>query len=230
MLATLTIETSLALYTLWRYKLSELTRLVVAMLIMLATFQLAEYHVCTGLGAGAIPWSRLGFIAITTLPVIGLHILHVLADKPDRRLVYGAYGVMAGFMAFFLVAPTVFTGHQCTGNYVIFQFSKDVTGIYSLYYYGWILTNLVLGYRWANELKLKGKTALRQLQTVQGLILGYLIFLVPTALANTFRPQTRHGIPSVMCGFAVLFALVLSLYIMPRAAEVKVLTKQPKHL
>ena len=228
MLATLTIETILAAYTFWRYKLTDLTRLVMAMLLMLATFQLAEYHVCTGPGPGAIPWSRLGFVAITTLPVIGLHIMHLLADKPTRKLVYFAYGVMAGFIGFFLVAPTAFTGHQCTGNYVIFQFSPKITGTYSIYYYGWLLTSLVLGFRWANELKLKEKTAFDRLHAVQGLILGYLVFLVPTALANTFRPQTRAGIPSVMCGFAVLMALILTFYVTPRVAEAKELTKHAK--
>jgi hypothetical protein len=230
MLATLTIESCLAAYTAWRYKLTNITKLAIGMLLFLATFQLAEYHVCTGPGAEAIPWSRLGFVAITALPPLGLHILHVLAGKQGRRLVYGAYAVMAGFMTFFLLAPTAFTGHQCTGNYVIFQFSEKVTGIYSIYYYGWLLTSLVLGFRWANELKAEGKKALPRLQTVQGLILGYLIFLVPTALANTFRPQTSHGIPSVMCGFAVLMALILTLYITPRAAEPKILTKSAKHL
>ncbi len=221
MLATLTIESCLALYTLWRYKLTDLTRLIVAMLVVLATFQWAEYHVCTGPGPQAIPWSRLGFVAITTLPVFGLHLMHIIAKKPNRRLVYSAYGIMVGFIAFFLIAPTAFAGHQCTGNYVIFQFSPRVTDTYIAYYYGWLLTGMVLGYRWANELKAKGKTAFNRLQSVQGLILGYLIFLVPTALANTFRPDTRRGIPSVMCGFAVLLALIMTLYIMPRMAEPK---------
>lgn len=221
MVATLTIETVLAAYTTWRYKLTELTKLVVAMLLLLATFQLAEYHVCTGADQSAIPWSRLGFVAITALPPLGLHILHRLAGKKSRRLVNTAYATMAGFMVFFLVAPTVFTGHQCTGNYVIFQFSQMVTGIYSVYYFFWLGASLILGFKWANELKVKGKPAFSRLQTVRGLIVGYLIFLVPTALANTFRPQTSHGIPSVMCGFAVLMALILTLYIMPRAAEAR---------
>src|SRR4051812_32806788 len=90
MLATLTIESCLALYTLWRYKMTEISRLIVGMLLGLAIFQLAEYHVCTGLGSQAVPWSRLGFVAITALPPIGLHMMHALAGKQERRLVYGA--------------------------------------------------------------------------------------------------------------------------------------------
>ncbi len=224
MIATMVIETGLALYTLARYRLNALGRLVVAMLVALATFQLAEYHVCTGSGSG-VAWSRLGFVAITLLPPLGLHIIHILAGKTGRRLVAAAYASMVAFIAFFLLAGTAFSGHQCTGNYVIFQFTDNVTGTYSVYYFGWLLAGIGQGWRWAGEmkaeLKTKGKTATRQLQAVHGLIFGYLIFLVPSAVAMTVKPEVRQGIPSVLCGFAVLLALTLALYIMPRAGQRK---------
>jgi len=191
------------------------------LLLCLATFQLAEYYVCTGIGSMAGPWSRVGFVAITALPPLGLHMMHVLAGKPGRRLVYGSYAFMVAFMGFFLFSPGTFTGHECTGNYVIFQFTPNVTGTYSVYYFAWLIAGIGLGFHWANELKAKGKSAARQLQTVQGLILGYLVFLVPSALSMSVKPDVRRGIPSVLCGFAVLLALILSGYIMPRAAESK---------
>jgi len=217
MLATLVIESSLAIYTFWRYKLTAMTRLALVMLLSLATFQLAEYFVCTGLGSMAAPWSRVGFVAITALPPLGLHMMHILANQPRRRLVYTAYTTMAAYMAFFLLSPGTFTGHVCTGNYVIFQFTPNVTGTYSVYYFGWILTGMGLGFRWADVLKTKGQTAAKRLKTVQALILGYLIFLVPSALSMAVKPAVRRGIPSVLCGFAVLLALILVGYIMPRA-------------
>jgi hypothetical protein len=222
MLTTLTIESVLAVYTLWRYKMTELTRLITAMLLGLAAFQLAEYNVCTNYSHHPIGWSRFGFVMITALPPLGVHIMHVLADKPDRRIVVSAYVTMAAFMAFFLLSATAFTGHQCTGNYVIFQFSPKVTGAYSIYYYGWLLTGILLGARWADALmRQKGLAARRKLEAVRGLIVGYVVFLVPVAVVNTVRPSTRQGIPSIMCGFAVLLALDLALYILPRAATIK---------
>jgi hypothetical protein len=213
------IETALAIYTVWRYKMTVVTRLVTTLLLALAIFQVSEFFVCTGVGAMAAPWSRVGFVAITALPPLGLHLMHVLAAKHRRRLVACAYAVMGLFMASFLFSPGIFTGHVCTGNYVIFQFTANITGTYSVYYFGWLLTGIGLGFRWANQLKAKGKSALKQLHTVQGLILGYLVFLVPAALAMAVKPSVRRGIPSVLCGFAVLLALVLALYIMPRAGE-----------
>lgn len=217
MIATMVIETGLAIYTVWRYKMTVLTRLIVTTLIMLATFQLAEYFVCTGYGPRAEQWSRLGFVAITTLPPLGVHILHRLAGKPRRRLLAGAYVSMAGFIGLFLSYQTAFIGHACTGNYVIFQIGDSVAGLYGLYYYGWLFTGIALGVRWANELQAEGKTARVKLEAIRGLLIGYLVFLVPTALANTINPATRRGIPSIMCGFAVLFALILIFYIAPRA-------------
>lgn len=221
MVATFTIESLLAIYSLWRYKFTTLTKLVAGLLFALATFQLAEYFVCTGYGLHAEQWSRLGFVAITTMPPLGIHIMHELAGKPRRRLVTTAYGTMVSFSAFFMFYHAAFIGHQCTGNYVIFQIGDRMAGFYGLYYYGWLFTGIVLGIKWANELKAKGLKSIKKLEAIRGLIIGYLVFLVPTGVANSVRPETRRGIPSVMCGFAVLLALILALYILPRVGEQK---------
>jgi hypothetical protein len=231
MLATLTIETALAVYTVWRYKMTVLTRLAVGVLAGLAVFQLSEYYVCTGYGARAEQWSRLGFVAITILPPLGLHILHQLAGKPKRRLVLSAYATMAGFIGVFLTYHAAFIGHQCTGNYVIFQIGPKLGGLYYLYYFGWLFTAITLGAHWANGLmEQKGKSARKQLEAVRGMIVGYLVFLVPVALANAVNPASRRGIPSIMCGFAVLLALILSLYVLPRAVEERQVASSDKRL
>jgi len=218
MIATIIIEVSLALYTIWRYKLSVITRLVTLTLVMLATFQLSEYFVCTNNGAAAW-WSRLGFAAITTLPALGIHILHVLAGKPKRLLVTVAYATMALFIGFFLLHPNAFFGHQCTGNYVIFQMAHTYGGWFTAYYYSWLVIGIMLAVYWAGQLQAKGKSAYRQLEAAWAMVAGYMVFILPTILANTVKPETKRGIPSIMCGFAVLFALILTLYILPRAAK-----------
>jgi len=217
MVATMTIEVLLALYAVWRYKMTPVVRLATTTLVMLAGFQLAEYFVCTGSVGHAIMWSRIGFAAITALPPLGLHLMHAVAGKPARRLVATAYASMTAFIVFFLVFPGVFDNYQCTGNYVIFHLRPHAGGLYWIYYMGWIFTGIFYGIRWANQFRQSGET--RKLKIVQALIIGWLIFLLPTATANIVNPSTRSGIPSVMCGFAVLFALVLSFYILPRVGE-----------
>ena len=216
MIATFTIEVVLAAYTLWRYKMNTLGKLVILTLIALGGFQLCEYQVCGSFGLHASSWSRAGYAAITLLPPLGLHILHVLADKPRRRLVLFAYASMAGFVGYFLLMPRVFNGYACTGNYVIFQIGQHAAWAYGLYYYGWLITAITLGIRWAKRLWEGSKKQRQRVLAIQALVLGYLVFLIPTALANSVKPETRSGIPSIMCGFAVIFALILALYIMPK--------------
>lgn len=217
MLATLVIELTLLTYVLLRYRLNAAARLIALILAGLAGFQLAEYHVCTGAEQQAVAWSRLGFVAITTLPPLGLHLMHVLAGRPARKLVMTAYIAMIGFAGYFLTAAGAFSGHQCTGNYVIFQFSDGLTAVYSLYYYGWVAAAIYLGWRWTDQSKprLSGKSR----QAVRGLIAGYLAFLLPAGLTHILNPETLDGIPSILCGFAVLLALTLGLYVLPKASE-----------
>lgn len=221
MLATLITESILAIYTVWRYKMTVVTRLITSMFICLAAFQLAEYFVCTGYGLRAEQWSRLGFVMITILPPLGLHLAHVLAGKPKRRLVAVSYLTMLGYIGVFLFYHAAFNGHQCTGNYVIFQIGARLGGLYSVYYFGWLAVGIGLSAYWANQLLKKGQAFKKNLESVRGLIVGYLVFLIPVALANTIKPQTRRGIPSIMCGFAVILALILAAYILPRMGELK---------
>ncbi|HEY5441963.1 MAG TPA: hypothetical protein VIJ68_00310 [Candidatus Saccharimonadales bacterium] len=221
MLATIIIELSLAVYTAVRYKMSEVTRLITFTLVMLASFQICEFFVCTGPISHAPVWSRLGFAAISVLPPLGVHILHVLAGKKDRRLVWVAYATMVVFVAFFLIGNNAFFGYKCTGNYVIFQVAYTWGGWFTAYYYGWLAISFMMGIRWANELMSQGKKAYKQLQTVRALMIGWLVFIVPTVIANTIKPQVGRAIPSVMCGFAVLFALILGFYILPRTGKLK---------
>ena len=221
MLATLTTETALAIYTVWRYKMTTTSRLITSIFVCLATFQLAEYFVCTGYGLRAEQWSRLGFVMITILPPLGVHLMHVLAKKPGRRLVAASYATMAGYIGVFMFYHAAFNGHQCTGNYVIFQIGARLGGFYYLYYFSWLAVGVGLGLHWANQLMDKGQSFARQLEAVRGLIVGYLVFLIPVALANTVKPQTRRGIPSIMCGFAVILAFILAAYVLPRAGELK---------
>lgn len=223
MVATMLIELVLAAYTIGRYKLNSVSRLVVLLLVALATFQLAEFYVCTGYEGNVEAWSRLGFVAITTLPPLGIHLMHVLAGKKPRQLVLACYAAMSAFIGYFLLYESAFTGHQCTGNYVIFQLGEHAGGWYSAYYFGLLLVGIVQGLRWIEQLNHKSitKKATKRIQAMQGLLVGYLVFLVPTAIANSIDPSTRRGVPSIMCGFAVLLALILALFIMPRAGQLR---------
>jgi len=210
MLATFLIESALLMYVVWRYKLSPIARLIAVTLTLLATFQLAEYNVCGGMNMSAAFWSRIGFVVITLLPPLGIHLVYLIAGRKDRTIVYASYAVGAVWAAIFGSSEWAFIGHACGGNYAIFNLRADITPLYGLYYYGWLMGGVVLAMLFAREVKNK-----EQANALLLLVVGYFIFLVPTATANIVKPETVSGIPSIMCGFAVLFALILVFGILP---------------
>lgn len=212
MVATFLIESALLIYVLWRYKLNPLTRVAASLLALLATFQLAEYYVCEGSSMSAGLWSRIGFVAITLLPPLGLHLMHLIAKKRQRAAVYGAYATSIFWVLLFGTSTWAFTGHACNGNYAIFHLRFDVTIFYGLYYYGWLFYGVFLATYLARRVKKP------QAQALALLALGYLTFMLPTIVANTLNPETLRGVPSIMCGFAVLFAILLSLGVIPGVA------------
>lgn len=209
MAATFVIETSLMVYTLVRYKMSTLTRLAAATLALLALFQLSEFSVCGATHWSAEVWSRVGYIAITMLPPLGIHLIRVISGRVPGWLVGLAYATGLGFAAIFGLHPSAFQSHVCAGNYAIFQLANGVGGVYFAYYYGWLLAGIGLSL-WAS---ISARTKVRQALIYQ--VFGYLSFLLPTGIVNAVNPQTISGIPSVMCGFAVVYAIVLSFGIVP---------------
>lgn len=208
MLATFAIEFGLLFYTLWRYKLNTVSRLVVAFLACLGVFQLSEFMICGGLGLGHTEWVQLGYVAITLLPALGIHLVATLAKKSVKPLVFAAYASALAYSAYFIAFAGQVLHSQCTPNYTIFDMDGRGYLFYGLYYYGWLLLTAFLSIKWAREFPKKA-AALRWM------VVGYAVFLVPTTLANMIEPATIRAIPSIMCGFAVLFALVLVWKVLP---------------
>lgn len=214
MVATCIIEISLFIYTIVRYKMTTLTRIAVSILLLLALFQLCEFHVCrSGWIAGT--WSRVGFIAITMLPPLGIHLVRAISGRVWRLLTWVAYASGAAFASMFGLSNAAFEGHVCAGNYAIFQLTPGVGGFYFAYYYAWLFIGIGLSL----YLSIKAKLLVREALILQAL--GFLVFVLPTGIVNEVNPATISGIPSIMCGFAVLYALILVFAILPRVARGK---------
>jgi hypothetical protein len=208
MIATFIFEMGTAVYTWWRYKLTPISRLVSLILLCLAAFQLAEYEVCEGAARAALPWSRIGYVAITFLCTIA---------GAQKRVALGmAYAGGAAFAGFFLLAPSGLQGHVCLGNYVIFQVAHNSGALFGAYYYGLLCVAIGAGWHF-----LKRGLSQQKQQAIRGLMFGYLVFIVPTIFVNLLSPNTMRGIPSIMCGFAVLLAVALGFVVLPATATKK---------
>lgn len=214
MLATFAIEISFALYVLWRYKMTTITRLVVAILVCLAAFQATEYMLC-GAGATAALWSSFGYTAITLLPPLGIHLALAIAGQQHRHrsLIATAYTTAAAFVAYFALYTGSISGQTCYANYVVFEGGNSIaTWLYAAYYYGWLLAAVGISLLYGKDDK---KPAL------YALALGYGAFIIPTTLVNIVDPSTIAAIPSIMCGFAVALAFVLTLKVAPETIQTR---------
>lgn len=211
MITTFLIETSAALYVLWRYKKDTVARLILAMLGCLSFFQLAEYMICEkAVLLSSLDWARLGYVAITLLPPLGIHLGSHIAHKKPGFLLKLAYANAAAFITFFLFIGNGMQGEKCLGNYIIFYIAPHAIIPYALYYYGWLITGVHLAW--------KARTSIQNPQRKQALkwlTIGYMSFLIPTFLANIIKPETISGIPSIMCGFAVILSFCLLFKVAP---------------
>ncbi len=99
-------------------------------------------------------------------------------------------------------------------NYAVFHVNQSLAIFYTLYYYGWLIVTIMLALIWS--LKSVNK---RQLWALSA---GYSVFIIPTTLVNIINPSTTAGIPSIMCGFAVLLAVAVVIAVLPRTAKPRI--------
>ncbi len=216
MIATFVLEIGMLAYSVWRYRLNSIGKIAGLLLLLLATFQLAEFNVCEGYGMSAEVWSRVGYIAIALLPAFGMHLVLLISGKKHLWWLAGAaYAMCAVFVGIFGLHQNAFITNVCTGNYVIFHLQPPIGGIFFMYYYFWLFVGIALCMYWSTSAAIKTRKALL-LQAG-----GYLSFVLPTAVANTMNPATIAGLPSIMCGFAVVYALVLAFGILPLVGRKK---------
>ena len=209
-LITFTIEAALAIYAWWRYHSSRFGRLSSALLFTLSLFQISEWFICRG--GSAVLWSRVGFVATAFLPVMGLDLIAMLTKR--KWPTWLGYGLVAAFSAVFVFLPDAFTGAACTGKFVVFNGGSLLLDIlYGSYYF---LTTL-LGIVWC-IIDLCRRTLNRR--AISWLLAGYLAFCLPVLAIYIFILVNRAGFASILCGFAVLFALALALKVLPAVEKV----------
>lgn len=217
MIITFIAEVFLAVYTLYKNKPSNIRNIAVATLFLLATFQMAEFFVCGNTDPGsAIIASRIGYIAITVLPVLGIHLAAEIAQVKKQRFMKYLYLFATAFILFFIFFPGAINSTVCSGNYVIFSLARYVLLPYGLYYFGLLLGLIIYAVYLATRQKNKKIFA-----ALNWLVAGVLAFLLPTGLVYFIQPTNSRGIPSIMCGFAVLYAIILVWKIMPLVSKQK---------
>ena len=154
-------------------------------------------------------WAYIGFAAINLLPAMGLDLV---ADK--SRKIWGSFGYL---LSLAMIAAIFYFGMiqsaVCGSNYVIFSMNFAATASFTAYYLGLLLWGIVIGMQ--NYFRARRVSGSQKTRFFFWVIVGYVSFLFPTGVVYLASSRARLGAPSIMCGFAVLFAFILFFKILP---------------
>ncbi len=204
-LGTFIIEAVFSLYVLFKYRSTLMSRLCFALLACLGIFQLSEYLVCTI--SNGEKWIYLGFIAITFLPALGLHI-STLIVKRQTNILWLSYSAVALIVGLLLLTPLYNLHAQCMTNYVNVTMNFPYGLLFGIFYMYFMFYAIYFTYKHSRK-------PLGTKSVELWLILSYLVFIVPSALLYFARIIVKSSLPSVMCGFALLTAIIFIMKIIP---------------
>jgi hypothetical protein len=211
MIATCIVETCLFLYVFWRYKIQPAQRIAAVLILCLAIFQLAEYNICESDPALRLAWTKFGLAAISLLPALGIHLTSLITK--NSRLTWFSYAFAGVIIACFLFIPQATTGAFCTGNYIVIETHQGMGAVFGIYYCSF-LALMILDASIALRSK-KMKLGKKPRSVLYWMIGGYSAFIVPMIVAYLVSPSLSQGSPSIMCGFAVILAFVLTFAVLP---------------
>jgi hypothetical protein len=103
---------------------------------LLASFQFAEYRISTRTDAASLLWARIGFIAITLLPVAGLDLVSLVS--PKQHFLNISYGTAFGFVQLcadlWNHAPSMWVKMKDAERAVSFMTSIDNADMFAYFY------------------------------------------------------------------------------------------------
>ncbi len=208
MLATFFVEIAMAIYVFFRYRFSLISNIIILILVSLAVFQAVEYKICGG--EAELYLIKIGFVAITLLPALGLHLISSIA-KTHKFLVKIGYFLSFVFILYIIFSSTALGTAFCGGNYVIFNTSDYMDLPYGLYYVGVLFAGLWISIRGA----FSNKKSTRKSKALFWILMGYLAFMFPVAMLYMWDRDFLTATTAIACGFAVIFAIILTFKVMP---------------
>jgi hypothetical protein len=174
-------------------------------LLCLGVFQLAEHLICT---AYAPLWIKIGYVAITLLPPLGIHIISEITKRYTKLLVI-AYSIATFLIALILFLPQLELRAVCQPHFVE-VFNSDWFGwVHFSYYAVFVFAAMYLLWHSIHIHRGDKKEEI-------WMLVAYIGFVVPALGLFYLKIISHVALPSVMCGFAVIVALILTLVVIPR--------------
>jgi len=178
-----------------------------AILLLLAGYQLAEVAICANVAvAGFLP--RLAFVIVTWLPPLGLLLIAQLRRPRSRTFNGSAYAMLAaaaGIVVWIVVDRSFASASVCNAVYARYTHAMPSFLVYSSFY--WLGLAGMIGFSAYGAMTSEDPRRRQQLVQV---FVGTTGFLALSILTSWFVPPARGALPSIMCHFALLFAVCLT--------------------
>ena len=199
------IEISLAI---WAFRSPGRRNILVTtglLLLVLAGYQIAEVFICNQPGVRFL--AALAFVDIVWLPPIGLWLI-ALCTKTERALwIRGAQStfVMAGALSLWILLDRSFvTGTVCQVVLATYEHGTPFHHIFGVFYeltLGAMVVSAMLG-----AAKLDDPIGRAHCADIQ---LGVLAFMIPALFTQLLWKGLEPSLPSIMCHYAIILALLL---------------------
>jgi hypothetical protein len=211
-LITFLVEFSLSIYVFIKHRKTMFGQVIASLLLCLSLFQLSEYVVCTTETTGDV-WMRVGYISITLLPALGMHLVQIINHKQPTILNWIADAFALGLSLFIAFASESIYGYTCTGKFVVFELNTILRDVHGVFYGVFLCIAMVIMviHIWKNNNR----------RINSWLLAGYLVFIVPSVAMAIIAHNYYKGLASIMCGFAIILAVILVWKVVPLYFEEK---------
>lgn len=197
---TFAIEILMAAWVLYLNPKERINRVSAAVLFFLGMYQFTEWGLCSA--GDPFWWGKLGFIFYTTLPALAVHWVYALRD--DKRAIWPVHFVSAGFILYALLASDFVNTAEC-GRFFVKVLHNWLPMLYWPYFTYYTLFIAYPAVMLLNSIIHEDDKPRRRMY-VWGLV-GMLAFTFPTFFVLLVLPEFNLFFPSMLCQFALLFAI-----------------------
>ncbi len=202
-LTTAIIEFAIATFILVKYKRYLVPVFSAILIYVLGIYQFSEFMLCSS--SNPFLWAKIGFLAFTFLPAIGLHFtLRLAKNKKYNKLVYlfpVFFSIIVIIIPNFIVKATCSQFFVITKN-ILLQNYTSLFSIYQIYYFGSIIASCMILFTLIKKEKNKSNKKIEKLWLMAGMI----TILMPIILILII-PSLGIKFPSIYCEFALLFTI-----------------------
>jgi len=187
-------------------------------LFLLAGYQLTEVAICADVAdAGFLP--RLAFIVVTWLPALGILLVAQIHRPPSRFLYACAISMLtisAGIVTWITLDQSFAAASVCNAVFARYAHTYPRFQLYGAYYWAGLLGMIALS---AYGIRTSKDRHRRRL--LAHVYVGTLGFVLPSIAVSYFVPATRSALPSILCHFALILAVLLTrmLWVVKLAGE-----------